>query len=225
MNIFDIIIILCLISAGFTGSYNGFFKQSVMLIGTIVAFILSWTLKDIIANFLSYNLPFFNFAGPFKGLTSLNIVLYQLIAFMILLCLFTAVLIVLIKITGVFEKVLKATIFLGIPSKILGFIVGLIEGYIIIFAVLFFLKQPAFNIKFLDNSKLTNPIVNSSPGLSNIVGGMNDAINDIYVITKDYNTNQNTNSTNKKIVNTLLEHKVITKEYLNKIRQKGKINY
>lgn len=225
MNIIDIVVIFSLLLAGFTGARNGFFKQTVMLVGTILCFILSWYFKDIIANFLSYNLPFFSFAGTFEGLTSLNIVLYQFIAFLILMCLFSAILTVLLKITGVFEKILKFTIILGIPSKILGFIVGVLEGYIIVFVVLFFLNQPVFNLEIMNNSKLSNPIVESSPILSNVVGNMNDAVKDIYEIGKDYNNEKNPNKFNKQVVDSLLKHNVIDEEYLNNLREKNKINY
>lgn len=225
MNIVDVVIIMGLLLGGVTGAKNGFFRQSVVLIGTILCFILAWVFKNPIANFLSFTLPFFNFAGPFEGLTSLNIVMYQLIAFLLLLSLFSALLAIIIKATGVFEKILNFTIILGIPSKILGFIVGVIEAYVIIFAVLFFVNQPAVNLEIVKESTFSPKIVNSSPGLSNIVGNMNDAINDIYDITKDYNINQNTNSFNKKVINSLLEHKVIDKDYLDKLVSKGKINY
>lgn len=166
-----------------------------------------------------------NFAGPFEGLTSLNIVMYQLIAFMLLLCLFSSLLVIVIKFTGVFEKILNMTIILGIPSKILGFIVGLLEAYVILFAILFFFNQPAFNLKIMNESNMAPKIVNSSPVLSNIVGDMNDAINDIYDITKTYNKNQNKAVFNKRVVDSLLKHEVIDNDYLNKLRQKGKINY
>ena len=225
MNIVDVVIIMGLLLGGVTGAKNGFFRQSVVLIGTILCFILAWVFKNPIANFLSFTLPFFNFAGPFEGLTSLNIVMYQLIAFLLLLSLFSAILAIIIKATGVFEKILNFTIILGIPSKILGFIVGVIEAYVIIFAVLFFVNQPAVNLEIVKESTFSPKIVNSSPGLSNIVGNMNDAVNDIYDITKDYNVNQNTNSFNKKVINSLLEHKVIDKAYLDKLVSKGKINY
>lgn len=225
MNIVDVVIIMGLLLGGVTGAKNGFFRQSVVLIGTILCFILAWVFKNPIANFLSFTLPFFNFAGPFEGLTSLNIVMYQLIAFLLLLSLFSAILAIIIKATGVFEKILNFTIILGIPSKILGFIVGMIEAYVIIFAVLFFVNQPAVNLEIVKESTFSPKIVNSSPGLSNIVGNMNDAVNDIYDITKDYNINQNTNSFNKKVINSLLEHKVIDKDYLDKLVSKGKINY
>lgn len=225
MNIVDVVIIMGLLLGGVTGAKNGFFRQSVVLIGTILCFILAWVFKNPIANFLSFTLPFFNFAGPFEGLTSLNIVMYQLIAFLLLLSLFSALLAIIIKATGVFEKILNFTIILGIPSKILGFIVGVIEAYVIIFVVLFFVNQPAVNLEIVKESTFSPKIVNSSPGLSNIVGNMNDAVNDIYDITKDYNINQNTNSFNKKVINSLLEHKVIDKDYLDKLVSKGKINY
>lgn len=225
MNIVDVVIIMGLLLGGVTGAKNGFFRQSVVLIGTILCFILAWVFKNPIANFLSFTLPFFNFAGPFEGLTSLNIVMYQLIAFLLLLSLFSAILAIIIKATGVFEKILNFTIILGIPSKILGFIVGVIEAYVIIFVVLFFVNQPAVNLEIVKESTFSPKIVNSSPGLSNIVGNMNDAVNDIYDITKDYNVNQNTNSFNKKVINSLLEHKVIDRDYLDKLVSKGKINY
>ena len=225
MKIIDVVIIFGLILGGMAGARNGVFKQTTLLIGTILCFVLSWLLKDFIANFLSYTLPFFNFAGPFEGLTSLNIVMYQLIAFLILMALFTSVLVVLLKITGGFEKFLKFTVLLGIPSKILGFIVGVLEAYVILFAILFFVNQPALNFDVVNESHFKDPILTSSPGLSNMVGDMNDAINDIYYITKDYHYSQNSNTFNKRVVNSLLEHNVIDDEYLSELRTRGKINY
>lgn len=225
MNIVDVVVIMGLLLGGVSGLKNGFFKQSVVLVGTILCFILAWVFKNPIANFLSFTLPFFNFAGPLEGLTSLNIVMYQLVAFMLLLFLFSAILAVIIRVTGVFEKLLKMTIILGIPSKILGFIVGVIEAYVILFAILFFVNQPAVNLDIVNESTLAPRIVNSSPGLSNIVGNMNDAVNDIYDITKNYHVNQNVDVFNRKVIDSLLEHKVIDRDYLNKLVSKGKIKY
>lgn len=221
MNFVDILLLIVLLSGGLAGAHNGFFKQSVVLIGTIICFILAWVLKNPIADFLSFNLPFFSF----NGLRSLNILFYQLGAFLALLMLLTAILVVLIKITGVFEKILKMTIILGIPSKILGFVVGLVETYIVIFAVLFFAKQPIFNQELLEESTLTPVIVNSSPGLSNIVSNVNDSLKDIYVINKNYENNKDKDKTNKEIIDSLLKHKVITEDYIDKLEKKGKIKY
>ena len=221
MNIVDIIIILILISGGLAGAKNGFFKQTVVLISTILCFMLAWGLKNPIANFLSYNIPFFKFAG----LTSFNIILYQLIGFFVLLSLFSAIATILIRFSGIFEKVLKITVILGIFSKILGFIVGAIETYIIVFAILFFAKQPFIDQTLLQDSLLVPTIVESSPGLSNIVEDMNDVLKDTYKITKEYEDNKNIDYTNKQIIESLLKHKVIDQEYVDKLQKKGKIKY
>ena len=41
---------------------------------------------------------------------------------------------------------------LGIPSKILGLVVGLLEGYIIVYLVFFFIAQPYIKMDILNNS-------------------------------------------------------------------------
>ena len=222
MKTIDIVILIIIFSVGLTGSKNGFFKQTVILVGTLLCFLFAWYFKNPIANFLSYNLPFFNFKGRVEGLTALNIVMYQLIAFIILLAFFIAVLIVLIKITNIFEKILKFTIVLGIPSKILGFLVGLIEGYVIVFCAILFLKQPAFNLKILNESTVAEVIVTSSPVLSNVISKTNESIRDIYEIIKTYNQNDKS-KTNKEIIEVLLNYKIIDNNYLNKLIDKGKI--
>ena len=222
MKIIDIIILMIILSVAITGGKNGFFKQTVILVGTILSFLLAYLFKDPIANFLSYNLPFFKFKGSIEGLTSLNIVMYQLIAFLLIFVFLIAVVVVLVKITNVFEKILKFTVVLGIPSKILGFIVGILEGYVIVFCALFFLKQPAFNLKILEDSNLAPIIVNSSPILSNVVSKTNDAIDDIYKLVKDYNENEK-DETNEQIIDILLDYKIINQDYLNKLDEKGKI--
>lgn len=224
MNIIDIVIILMIILGGLIGWKKGFFKQTVSTIGTIIVFILAFYLKNPLAEFISLLLPFFDFGGVFKGITVLNIILYQLISFIIILAILTVVLNVLIKVTGIVEKILKFTIILGIPSKILGFIVGLIESYVIIFVVLFFITQPAFNFKMLNESKITPKILESTPVLSNIAGQMVNTVNDLYSLGDKYNSEADSNQFNKEALDIMLKHKIITVDYIEKLIDKNKIN-
>lgn len=224
MQMVDILIILLILSFGVTGLKNGFFKQTVLTIGTILVFVLSYKFKDYIANFLSFHLPFFNYTGPFEGLTTINIILYQMISFIFVFLLLTSVLVVLLKVTGVFEKILKFTIVLGIPSKILGFIVGLIEGYVVVFIALFFLSQPAVNIDIINESKLKPVILNSSPVLSNVVKNTNDTIKELYVLVKDYTRTQDKDSFNKNSIDIMLKNKVITIEYVEELIERNKLD-
>ena len=223
IGIVDAVIICLVLLFAVTGLKNGFFKQTVLTIGTILVFIVSYYLKDYIANFLSYNLPFFNFSGPFLGLESVNIIMYQMVAFLICVVFLSAVLVVLLKITKVFEKILTATIILGIPSKILGFIVGLIEGYVIVFIMLFFLSQPAIHLDILEESQFMPKIVNSSPVLSNIVSDTSDTIKEMYVLVDEYRKDNNSDKFNRNSIDIMLKNKIISVDYVDNLIKKDKL--
>lgn len=219
MNIIDVIIILMILCAGVVGLKRGVFNQLVMTVGLLLVYIISFKLKNPIANWMSLNLPFFNFSG----LTSLNIVLYQAIAFVIVFSIVMIIFRIILKITGIFEKILKFTIILGIPSKILGFILGLIEGYIIMFIAVFIISQPFVKLDIVNESKYREPILNSSPILSNIVSSTNDAIKDIYEVQKNYLNSKDTAKYNNEVVRILVQYDVVSNDYINKLKESGKL--
>lgn len=225
MNIVDAIIILIILACGAAGFKKGVLKQLVTTVGFVVVVVLAFYLKNPIAEFLSLHLPFFTFGGTFANVTSVNIILYQLISFILVIVVLETILQVLIKVTGVIEKILKFTIILGIPSKILGFIVGIVEGFIITFLILFFLRQPGFNLKIFDDSKLTDPILNSTPILSQVAGSFVDTFNDLYELGNDYyEQKMDENTLNLKSIDVMLEHKIITPNYVRKLVDNQKID-
>ena len=78
MNIVDIIILVFIVLSAFVGFSRGFFKQTIMFVGTILVICLSFIFKNPLSLFMYKNLPFFKFGG----LTSLNILVtavYELI--------------------------------------------------------------------------------------------------------------------------------------------------
>lgn len=222
-NIIDVLIFLTILLMGVIGFKKGVLKQTVSTVGFVIVVILSFYLKNPIAEFLSLHLPFFEFNGLVGGMT-LNILLYQSISFLLVIILLETILNVIIKITGIVEKILKYTIILGIPSKILGMIVGLIEGFIIVFIALFFFKQPTFNIKAFEDSKLTDPILNNTPVLSSVASGFVDTFNDIYELNNSYNDNKlNSNELNLASIDVMLKHEIVTPNYIMKLVEHNKI--
>lgn len=224
MNIVDAIIILMILACGVAGFKRGVLKQLVTTVGFVIVVVLAFYLKNPVAEFLSLLFPFFTFGGAFANVASINIILYQLISFILVIIVLETILQVLIKVTGFIEKILKFTIILGIPSKILGFIVGIVEGFIITFLILFFLRQPGFNLKIFDGSKLTNPILNSTPVLSQVAGNFVNTFNDLYELGNDYyEQNLDENTLNLKSIDVMLEHKIITADYVMKLVDAKKI--
>lgn len=225
MSIVDAIILLLVLACGVAGFRRGVLKQLVTTVGFILVVVLAFYLKNPVAEFLSLNLPFFKFGGEIANAASFNIILYQLISFVLVIIVLQTILNVFIKISGIIEKILKFTIILGIPSKILGFVVGVVEGFIISFLILFFLSQPGLNIKLLDDSKLTQPILNSTPVLSQVAGNLVDTINDITELGNDYYDKKfDENTLNLKSIDVMLEHKIVTPNYIIKLVESEKIN-
>ena len=157
-------------------------------------------------------------------LTSLNIILFQLIAFLILLGLFSIVFQILLKISGLIEKALNFTIILGIPSKLLGMVVGLIEGYVILFIILFVINMTSFNNSLISESSLKPKILTSSPVLSNVVKDATNTATEIYDFVDVYVKDKDSDKFNYNAIDTMLKNKVITPEYVEKLVKKRKID-
>ena len=220
MNIIDVVVILVILMSGVVGFKRGVFKEIVMTIGFLLVFIISFALKNPLANWLALNLPFFNFGNFFSGVRIINIILYQFIAFLIIFSLIMIIFKIVLAVTNVFEKILKFTIILGIPSKILGLIVGLIEGYILGFIIMFFFSGPMFG-GITDTSNLKDKMLNNTPILTPVVKEMNDTIIDIYNLKDKKN---DPDELEIEITKVMLKHKLINYDYIIKLKDTGKIN-
>ena len=137
MNIVDILIIVFILLGAFIGFRDGFTKALVNAVGVIIVTVIAYVLKNPVSEILMSFMPFFNFGG----ITSLNIVLYEVIAFLLVFSVLMIILKIVAVTTGIFETFLKFTIVLGIPSKILGAVVGAIKNYILVFFASFMLYK------------------------------------------------------------------------------------
>lgn len=222
MDIVDICILLLIAMGAIVGFKQGGIHRLTTFLGTILVFALSWIFKDTLAAYLYEYLPFINFTGEFFGLDSLNILFYELVSFAIIFATLTIVLRILLVVTGLIEKLLKLTIFLSIPSKILGIFVGAVEAYFYIFLALIVLNLPFLNLTIIKESKANNFILNNSIILSNVSKKLINTYDSVHDIIKNKDTNSIT-ETNEQIIITFLENKVISIENLEKLIEKNKI--
>ena len=223
MNVVDVIIIALLILGGVAGFKAGVIKKLTDFIGMFVVIILAFYLKNYISVIMYENLPFFNFFGLINGIDALNILLYEVIAFLVIFIALLFVLKVVLMLTGLVEKILKATVILSIPSKLLGIVVGVIEMYVYLFLILVIVSLPIFDSSFLKDSKMNNLILNNTPVLSGVSKEIIDIYGDVYNII-DNRKNKTNEQLNEEILKVLIDKKVVTKESAKKLVDRNKIH-
>lgn len=223
MCVVDIIILIFLVFGALLGFKRGFTRQLVSLVGIFVIIILSYLFKNPISIFLYNNLPFFNFGGIFKDITVLNVLVYEVIAFFIVFFVLTIIFRILVKLTKWFEKLLNATIILGIPSKILGASLGVVQNLIYTFIVLYILSLPTFNLDIIKDSKACNLILDKTPILNKIANKTLSIFNQVIELKEEYDTTTNVGEYNQKTLNIMIDGGVITEENAKKLIEKDKI--
>ena len=225
INFFDVAIILMFLLFLVVGWKNGVIKELFSFLGIILVFILSFWLKGLVGNIFCTILPFFEFGGYIKGVVSLNILIYHTIAFILLFCLFLGLYRLILKASGFLQKIVNYTIILTIPSKILGAIVGLIEGWIIVFAMLVVLIVPFKDIKEYKDSNMVNKVLFNTPILSNTTKPFVKSISEIYDLTSKISMEElEMNDANLKSIDVMLKYKVVDKYTVKKLMDNDKLS-
>lgn len=222
LNIVDAIILLIILLGGVIGFKEGVIKKTTSIVGLVLVVILSFMLKNYLSVFFYENLPFFDLWGAFKGIQVLNIVFYEMLAFLIIASVLTIAYRVLLGITGIIEKLLKATVILSIPSKILGLVVGLLENYIWVYLALFVLTLPVFNIKEIYESKVATAMITKTPILSKYTDKTLDIYKDLYAII-DNRENKSNEQVNEEAMKLMLDYEIITPKSARKLIDRNKV--
>ena len=169
--------------------------------------------------------PFVNFSGNWTGLVTLNILLYEAISYILVFVVLSSALSILLKISGIIEMLLKATIILGIPSKIIGAVLGFLEAVVFSFIVLFVLLQFNLTSTLVSESSLANSILDKTPIIGSMVNDTYQAINDINGLKDKYKDNTNKDAYNAEILDIMLKYEVVTPEVTEKLIKNKKLDF
>lgn len=222
VSLVDAIILLFIAMGAVIGFKNGAIKEGTKFIGLFVVIIIAFILKDKLMILFYENLPFFNFFGIIKGIDAINILLYQLLSFLVIFIALMFVLKVLVVITGLVEWFLKMTIFLSIPSKIIGIVVGILEFYVYMFIILYVLNIPIFNLTLINESKVGTIILEKTPILSSFVDDTVTVYSEVWNIIENKDDKSN-KEINTMVLATLLDNKLITVESAKKLVESNKV--
>lgn len=223
MGLVDIIIIIFIFIGGLVGFKRGAVKEFVSSIGFVLITVLSFILKNPLSILFYENLPFFKFGGMFKGVTVLNIFLYEFIAFLLVFLVLTLLWKLVLFASSIVQKIINMTIILGFPSKVIGFLLGLIEYYLICFVILYILSLPIFSIKEVNDSKYCSFILNDTPFISDTVKSSTGFINEFISLKDKYDNTSSANQFNYETLDLFLKYDVISLDSVLKLKDKDKL--
>ena len=225
LNIFDIGIILLLVMFIIVGFKNGAIRELFALVGIIVVFVLSYSLKGILGNILCVVLPFFKITGVVEGLSVMNILLYQAIAFMIVFAILLTLYEILLKVSKFIQKIVNLTIILILPSKILGSIIAFAKGWIVLFTVFLCLMIPLKNTELFTSSTMVNKIIYNTPVLSSHSSNFINSVEEIYNLEKQLSNKEiSKNEANLKTLDLMLKHKIVDKSTVEQLVKLHKLD-
>ena len=221
----DIIILIIILFGALIGFKRGILKQGLVTVGIVLIIILSFVLKNPVSGFMYRKLPFFSFNGLYENISVLNILLYEVIAFTLVFSILSTILLIVIRISKSFDKILKLTFIFALPSRILGAILGAIEYYLIVFIALFVLMQPMFELsgsELFSNSKLKDTILNKTPFVSRYIEPTVNTVEEIEKLIENKDSYSD-NVFNCKVTNIMVKNKIIEKKSLDYLYSSGKI--
>lgn len=225
MTIIDAIVILFLLLGAVVGFKRGAIRSLVGLVGTIAVVVIAYYLKNPVADLLYNFVPFFEFSGNFKGLVTLNILLYEAIAYILVFMVLYSILSLILKLTGVIEKILTMTIILGIPSKIIGAVLGFIEAVVFSFIVLFVLLQFNGTSSLVKDSSMAMSILDKTPLIGSMVNETYDAILEIDALEEKYKDTDNKDAYNGEILSIMLRYHVVSKSTVERLIDTEKLDF
>ena len=222
----DIAIVAMILMFAVVGMKNGFLKQIISLAGIVIVFIVSFIFKEQVGNFLCKFLPFFTFKGTqAEGLVALNILIYQLVGFFIIFSILMGIYSLILRITGIIQKVINKTIIFLLPSKIGGLIVGAFEGYILTFIVLMVLTIPLKNVAMFKESYVLNLMINKTPIISKYTKNLVTIIDDTYILVDGVSDKKMAiNEANLKMIDGMLKYKIVSKKTIEQLVVLDKLN-
>lgn len=223
--IIDILIVLFLALGGYYGWKAGVLKALVKFVGLIAIAIISFTLKGYLSTIFIKYLPFINLGGVFNELYSINIFVYNALAFLIIFILLYCVLNIILSITGFLNTLLKFTIVWILPSKILGAIVGVLEAWVFILLALFVLAQIPYTTSSIYASNIAPAMMKYTPLIGPFVEKTANSMEEIYVMVKDGIKEGSIQDLDLQILVKALGSGIVTKDQLNELIDEGKIEY
>lgn len=220
--IVDILIVVFLIIGVVVGYKRGFLENTVRFIGSIIAIVIAYLLKDPLSVFLYTHLPFFSLSGKLEGITVINVIIYELISFIILWIGISIILAILAKLLRLERLTMTLVTKLRIPNKILGVIVSFAESYIFVYFLVLISMFVASIYNFNMEDRLASYVF-KTPILHETFSPTYNALLDISSIATKYESSNDKIAFNADAVEILIKYNLVSQENIDLLIEQGKI--
>ena len=129
---------------------------------------------------------------------------------------------IVVRVSGLVERLLKVSFILSIPTKIGGIIVGALEGIVVTLIGTVVLSLPVLKFNLVESSLIRKYLYDASPIVGKITGNLNVSVSEIIEL-KDKFDNDNKEDFNLSCLDILLKHKVLKKDLASKLVNGGKL--
>ena len=120
------------------------------------------------------------------------------------------------------NKLFSITLFLNLPSKIVGAFIGVLEGILFCFILLFIGSVVNTTAKYVNESKYSSIILNNIPILNTVTSNLINSGEEIYeTVLKNKN---DTNKANLETIDILMKYDILSYESANKLIEDKKLN-
>lgn len=228
MNYISIIVntvIICVFVISLVVGYKkGFAETSSNFVISILSMILAYIFKNPVSVSMYTNLPFFNLDGMFKGVSIINVLIYELIAYLLLFLVFNVLLAFLFNLTNIAKIVFSLLVRIRIPNRLFGAIFCFLQVYLFMyfvsFIVLFFCNIS--NYTFLDDT-LVNKIY-KTPILHETLEPVYNTLSDITKLVDKYDSVNTKEEFNQESIKILLKYDVISEDNVRLLVDKKKLD-
>ena len=220
--IIAIVILAYIILGMYDGYKKGFFDYFIKLGGFIVIVVLAYFLKKPLSVFLYTHLPFFKLGGIFEGVSSLNIVIYELIAFIAVFIVLYIIYKVICLVTNVIDKLVNKIPLIGLPNKLLGLGLGFLRAILTLYFVVAVIKIGSnfFGYQMVPSAA---DYITKIPIVKKTFGATIDSLEEITKLAKEYENTQDKEEFDMKVLEILNKYALIDKENIDVLIDEGKI--
>lgn len=169
----------------YIGYKKGVFKQLISFVLFVLMTITAYKLRVFPASLCIKYLPFFNFGGAYNKVYSLNILIYQIISFIVILVLIYCIIYIIIGLTGISEYLTKKQLSFDLISKLFGLLFGLFEGFIVSFVISVCLLQFPMTQSLIMNNKVLKGMVEKTPIVSRVFSSTIVSSQEFYFVSQD----------------------------------------